>query len=247
MEKRHILCTLTAILCTWAVSSTAGVLMIDFGPVPVDTLSATNSPYHTANTAFTDTTWNQITENDEFTAGGLLYSDGTPATGITVDIGDTPSAPVMDLNLSSPVLSKALGTEANSGVYAGNSVAKDGIFADTRGTRRTGFQVGGLPAGTYDIYLTGRNTNTSGLPVTRFSVGTSGAPGNFKFSQYPTQDISYGESSIESWVPYGQAGANYAKFRVTIKPNECLNVVTVGTTMKEWRGFINSAQIVPVP
>ncbi|MFA6959211.1 MAG: hypothetical protein WC205_00490 [Opitutaceae bacterium] len=50
-----------------------------------------------------------------------------------------------------------------TGVYAGTSASRDDIFTGVNsGTiRAVDLQISGLAAGTYDIYITGRNTNTT--------------------------------------------------------------------------------------
>jgi len=77
--------------CAFAVplSASAQVLMLDFGPTAATGTDRTNSPYHTANGAFTDTTWNTLGTAD--VASGIVWSDNTAATGISINLGATTS------------------------------------------------------------------------------------------------------------------------------------------------------------
>lgn len=216
-----------------------GVLMVDFGSTTVTGADQTNSPYHSVNGAFTETSWNKATAD---LMSGVVWSDGTAATGVTIDVGDTAKFGDTTLGLASAVAANALGRAFNTGIYSGTSVGKDAIFASGKGTRHVGCQVGGLGAGTYDVYLAGRNTNSSQTGEQIFLVGTSSAAGNFDFSGYSSQTLSYsGSTSPTIWN-----GECYVKFTVTLGAGEYLNMASVGKT-GELRGFLNSAQIVAVP
>ncbi|WOO43270.1 PEP-CTERM sorting domain-containing protein [Rubellicoccus peritrichatus] len=239
----------------------AQVLMLNFrntgGP---SSGNLTNSPYNTENPGFADTTWNNVSNSD--VGSGLFWADGTAATGIGFDLG------VANLDVSTVVdLSTAvgsannLGTIVNTGIYAGDSIATGGIFNGSTTDRfELGLQVTGLTAGTYEVYVTGRNTNANNsatLPYTYYaSGGVSGA--NFDFADYDSASVSFSGSTdaTAAWVEAGNADANYGKFIVSISAGEALNIVSngdggqgtggspVGTAN---RGFLNSVQIVAVP
>ncbi|TSJ79763.1 PEP-CTERM sorting domain-containing protein [Rariglobus hedericola] len=227
----------------------AVTLMLDFGLTPViddagPADSRINSPYHTVNGSFTDTAWNQI-QTADIASGNLVRSDNTAATGIALNIGATTTNLSTTLNLAStPSGNSALGGFTNTGVYADTSVGKDGIFTSdgTGGTRAVGFQLSGLAAGTYDIYITARNTSLGGNQTQNLYVGTSAATGNFNFSTYTTKSLTYSSSSVAtgSWTE----DANYVHFSVSISSGEVLNLASYGTAGAEPRGFLNSVQIV---
>lgn len=256
---------LFAALAASALTASAQVLMFDFGPTT--TTATTNSPYHTANNSFTDGSWNQIGTADP---GSLVYSNGATATGISLNLGGSASnATLGTIALATqPSNSSALNsngaTATTAGVYAGTSVGKDGIFhanaalsSPARNVGSVGLQISGLAAGTYDIYLTGRNTN---LTSSSFSGGTfqlitgyagaSGSSGDFAFGSYASGSNTFTSvgGSTAAWV----AGENYIKLTVTLGANEFLNIATSGAgstgggTTIDQRGFLNSLQIVPV-
>ena len=247
--KRMLISIFLLAILPLAPSARGDVIMFDFGPTTASGDSLTNSPYHTVNGSFADTTWNRIQAD---TASGLLWSDGTAATGLSLDLGGSSDATT--LNLSSVPTSSALGTQVNTGVYTNTSVGRDGIFVGTSGqSRQVGLQLGGLAAGQYEIYLTGRNTSTGNSNSPSFRLGTTSASGNFNFTGYAAQSLSYSSGSSAStlgWVEAGGGtgdnGENYVKFSVTLGAGEFLNVVSSGS-FGESRGFLNSMQIVTVP
>lgn len=221
--------------------------MLDFGPTG-QTGATTNSPYHTANGSFTGGTWNTLGVAD--VASGLLYSDNTAAAGVSVNLGISTTSTI---NLATqPSTSNALGTATNTGVYAGNSVGRDGIFSGTSTSNNSvGVQIGGLSAGTYDIYVTARNTNTGQQANNGYSqtvlVG-AGALGNFDFSSYISSTLTYPSNAntalyTEAWV----AGQNYVKLSIVLTAGQYLNLAVDGTNTGgsgDTRGFLNSVQIV---
>lgn len=247
--------TLLPLLATAALTASlhAQVMMLDFGPTVAiddagDANSLTNSPYHAVNTGFTQTTWNQVLTADIGT-GNLKWADGSTATGISLNLGATTTATSTTIGLSNtPSGSNALGSATNTGVYAATSVAKDGIFTGTTtgGLRAVGFQITGLAPGTYDIYITARNTNTSVAHVQNLYAASAASTGDFNFASYQTQQLNYtgGSDGTSAWVAEGAAGENYVKLSVTLTAlNPYLNLASFGGT-GEVRGFLNSVQIV---
>lgn len=238
MIKKFLTTTSLLAVCTLGSTATAQVLMLDFGPTTA--LSPTKSPYHTVNTTFTDTNWNTLSNVDPTSA--LLFSDGTTSTAM-LNLGAT-TAGSTTVNLSTdPSSTSALGASypaGNLSIYANTSVGRDGIF-NTANTA-TGFQVRGLDAGTYDIYVVSRNTSTSSATAytETIRVGTSSTSGNFDFSSYSSKALTYsGVSTSTVW----QEDVHYVKFSFTLASGEYLNVAVSGTG-SETRGFINAVQIV---
>lgn len=228
----------------------ADVIMFDFGPTVATGDDQLNSPYHTINPLFTDTVWNQITAD---TLSGLLWSDGSAALEVSLNLGGSSDATT--LNLGTAPSSSALGTSINSGVYTNTSVGRDGIFVGTSGqSRQVGLQLGGLAAGSYEIFLTGRNTSTSNSNSPTFRIGTTSASGNFNFSGYTSETLTYYPSgtsaSTAGWVEAGGGtgvnGENYVRFQVDLNAGDYLNVVVSGS-FGESRGFLNSMEISTIP
>lgn len=245
MTSKSIIPTVLSVLCLTG-SLTAQVLQLDFGPTVADGDSLTNSPYHTASGSIVDSTWNTVT--DANLTSSLVWSDGTATSGISIDVGgnSTSGSTTIDLAKTGITFSNALGSMTDTGVYAGTSVGKDGIFLATSGARAVGVQVSGLSAGNYDIYITARNTSLSSAHDQNLYVGTASA-GNFNYTDYAatSQQISYNGAAdaTASWVAAGNTGDNYVKFSISITSGQVLNLASIGGT-GEARGFLNSVQIV---
>lgn len=233
--------TSLAALCALASAGSvhAAVLMLDFGPTTVSAASLTNSPYHSVNTSFTGTSWNKVQTVDH---SSVSWSDGSPAAGVSVNVGTGTSS---TLTMSgTPSGNSALGNKGNSGIYAGSSVGTDGIFTGgTSAVSSVGVQIGGLAAGTYTVYIAGRNTNADGNQQ-NFFVGAGTSTTSFDFTGYSTQSLAYASSYVgnsESWIN----GTNYASISITITAeNPYLNVAALGGSSGDKRGFLNSIQIV---
>jgi MYXO-CTERM domain-containing protein len=244
MNKKSFLALATLLLA--APLAQGAVLMLDFGTTVVSGASQTSSPYHTvAGAGFTDPSWNQIQTAD---VTSLVYSDNSAATGLALNLGNTTGANTTLGLGNTPGNSAALGDSVTGGVYGGTSVGTDGIFHGSSGnTRAVGFQLTGLAAGTYEIYVTARNTSTAAANSQTVYVagGTAlAANGTFDFSGYTSQTISYtGSTDVNAnWVETD----NYLKFTLTLTAGQALNLAVIGGS-GENRGFLNSVQIVAVP
>ncbi|HVJ45626.1 MAG TPA: hypothetical protein VM511_04510 [Luteolibacter sp.] len=226
------------IVAVSALSSSGSILMLDFGATDVTLTPAmlTNSPYHTAAGAgFTDTSWNMVQTAD---VSVLKYSDGTAATGVSVNLGVAPNGSTTVNLATQPSTSSTLGTVINTGIYAAGSVGRDGVFGSTAG-HSLGIQVTGLTAGTYDIYVVGRNTNNA--DTTASSYAFAGTAGNFDFSGGTPITISYVFlTEKNAWMN----GVNYSRHTVVVPDGGALNIATTGGAGAETRGFMNSIQIV---
>lgn len=240
----------------------AEVIMFNFsgGSTPSDA-NLTNSPYHSDNPSFTDTTWNNVSNADE-SAGSLSFADGTTASGVALNLG------VADLTISStvdlsdnPSSANNLGTKVSTGIFAGDSVGTGGVYDGSGADRRViGAQITGLPAGTYDVYIQGINTNVAyneagiSLPF-EFAAGAGTAGADFDFTGYNSATVTYETNQVNasSWLEAGNGlASNYGKIRVTLAAGQALNLVSNGdggksNTGDSNRGFLNSAQIVTIP
>lgn len=216
--------------------------MLDFGPT-ASTGSPNNSPYHTAQptASINDSSWNTLGTVDVNT--GLVYADNTSATGVTINSGSSAGATIA-LG-SQPASSSALGGVANSGVYSGNSVGKDGIFGAAG--ERIGLQIGGLAAGSYSIYITARNTSTAdnvaAYTETVYAAASS-VSGDFNYTGFTSSALTFsnptaGSSFTSSWVQ----GQNYVLLNVNLAAGQYLNIAVAGSG-SDTRGFLNSVQIV---
>lgn len=247
MKKSFRFLSLLTALGLSCVASQAQVLMLDFGPTLVSGSDLANSPYNAANPSFTGTTWNQIGTAD---VSSLTFANGSAATGLTLNIGATTSATTFSSTLvltNVPSGNSALGTLTSAGIYAGTSVGTDGIFTSSSGnSRAVGFQLSGLGAGTYDVYVTARNTSSNANYTQTAFVGSSASAGNFALNGagMTSETLTFANASVftSSWIE----DSNYLKFTVTLGAGDVLNLATLGGG-GEVRGFLNSVQIVAVP
>lgn len=265
--KPKFLTPLLAFTLGLTATAQAQVLMLDFGPTA--TGAATNSPYHTVNPSFNQTSWNTINSN-AVAAGGLTYSNGSTATGISLNLGTATgtsnTVPATTLNVLTPSTSfSALGSAVNTGIYANNSVGTDGVLisgGSAGAFASVGLQIGGLAAGKYDIYVTSQNTNSALSYRQNVYAGTSAASGNFTYalsstgtggsavgaaaSGYSLATVAYnGTNSTVAWTEAtsGSLFGNYTKLSVTLSSGNFLNLAVTGQ-FNEDRGFLNSIQIV---
>lgn len=235
-----------AVLTLSGVVSHAQVLMLDFGSTVVTGTSQTNSPYHSVTPGFTGTNWNQVQTSD-VSAGSLVYASGTTATDVSINLGAAGLGSSTISLSTTPSNSGALGSLSNSGVYVDTSVGKDGIWngSSASSQRYVGFQLDGLEAGTYEVYVTSRNTSASVAYSQTVYLGASSTAGNFDATTLSlSETVSYTGASddIGAWADNG----NYLKFTITLGTDQYLNLGVTGST-NEFRGFLNSVQIVAVP
>ena len=145
---------------------------------------------------FTGTIWKKIQTADVFS---LIWSDGTSAPGSSLNLGATTSfnASATGLN-NTPSGRNALGGSSNTGIYAGTSAGKGGIYTGTSGNMRyVELQIGRLSAGTYDVYGTRRNTNTNSTDSQNpFLAGASS-----------TGDIDVGTLEAAQCLNFGVVGS----------------------------------------
>lgn len=217
--------------------------MLDFGPNAATGASLTNSPYHASGGSTANNRWNTLGTADSST---LLYGDNTAATGVTVDLGNSATSAISLAAQPANSANLGGGTLLGGGIYASTSVAKDGIFG-TSTLRYLGVQVGGLPSGTYDIYVMSRNTNTSNAHTQTAFVSTSLTGGDFTAGgQTATQTILTTAAGADGNQSAWEQNANYTRFTVTLAAGEYLNIAVNGGG-SENRGFLNAIQIMEVP
>lgn len=235
---------LTALLMALSLvptAASAAVLMLDFGPTVATGASLSNSPYHTVNSSFTDTSWNTIGLAN--VSSGLVYSNGSAATGVTLTLGSSKGSTLLNFS-QLPGSSSALGATINTGVFADTSVGKDGIFTSApAGNNLVGVKIGGLSAGQYEIYVVGLNTS-NGPGYQSPSVFFAAATGNV--GTFETNGLTPSASTLLASQVNWVEGDNYAKVTITLNAGQSLVLVADGTGSED-RGFLNAMQIVAVP
>lgn len=258
LKKPSFLCLLGAVTVFQGLSSTASAmsLLLDFGSTPgiVADAQAANSPAHaTGAVPATERTWNLVTTAD--ISSGLLFSNNTAATGISLNIAVETAigSNILDFNAANSVNSTSLtGSFATSlgsiyGTATADGPAKDGIFRNNTGNADNaaiGFRLDGLAAGTYTIYYIGRNTNTATVRPQAFYTAVGNSSSTFNFTGLTGTTLS---NSLTSGNDTFIAGDNYNSVTFTIETGQSFFFAAEGTTGTEGRGFLNTIEIVQVP
>lgn len=232
MKKNPLNILALASICSLSAMA-APDLLLDFGPTPNG--NPTLSPAH-QDGGITGTSWN-ILGIDDIAAGGLIFDDGTNASGISLDLGAGNDISAIDFS-EQPTRSSALGGSVG-GLFSGTTPApKDGIFHTTDFVAA---QILGLSTGTYDVYVTGRNTN---IPSDAAQLLLdSGTPGTiFDFGSSITSTFANADPVPSSFV----AGQNYGVLRVSIVSGEAMFIAINGNVGNDARGFFNSIEVVDV-
>jgi hypothetical protein len=218
-------------------------LLLDFGPTSVATLNdQINSPGHAlGGLSALQTNWNTGLIAD--VASGLVYSDGTPAPGVSIDLGRSAAGGVA-INFADNgfISTNALGGSLNAGIYGGSSPVKDGFYGGTSGnTIAVGLRVNGLPAGTYTVFFAARNTSTQFAAPVRVYVTNAPSAATYPFTNSPS--VLQSNSSPAVTTSFG-AGDNCGAMVVTLAAGQSLYVAAAGGGT-EVRGFLNAVEIVP--
>jgi hypothetical protein len=242
---------------TLAAKSRAASLLLDFGPTTATDTDVTLSMGHFAGAVpANETSWNMITGDK---ASGLVFSDGSAADGISVDLGrsgfGTTDAVDFGINVFT---SSALGGQLKNGIYTNTSPLKDGVFASgttTMNTNILGIRVNGLAAGTYTLYISGRNTSTAVSAPARFFCAAGPSASSFSFSTNTTPFVD----ELNSGTPPGGGipsqndvvtgafayGDNCVHLAANVNEGEALFFAVTGIANNEMRGFLNALEIVP--
>lgn len=230
-----------------AICSTARAasLLLDFGPTLATGADALRSPGHaTGVVPGTEIAWNRIVGD----TNTLYYGDGTAAPGVTLNLGrSTAVGPVSDdtINFDDNAFTvNALGTTVNTGIYAGTSPVRDGIFAGPGGFTNwgLGLRIDGLPAGTYRVLVHGRNSNTANPAGLLFYSKAGASSSSYAFSTNDTY-VALANSAPPITAGFVE-GDNYGVMVVTVAAGQSLYIASEGTVAAELRGFFNAISIV---
>jgi len=224
-------------------------ILFDFGPTATTGTDALLSPGHaTGAVPGGEATWNTIGATNPVTT--IVNADGTSATGVAIDLGASATNGTT-INFASAINGGSLTgssptNTADGTIYQGTAPGRDGIFGNGASNTtdvKVGAQITGLAAGTYTVYVTGRNTNNGAASVPEtFYVGVA-APttGTYDF----TADASAAATNpLNAGLVAFEEGVNYASFDVTVADGQALYVVADGTAGAEPRGFLNTIELV---
>lgn len=193
--------------------------------------SGIQSPGHADGTFGASTNWNIITGE---TTSGLVYANGSAATGVSIDVGQS-------LNSTSAIDwddTPALGTDPGAGVFA-TVLGSDNFYVGDN--RKLGARVSGLAPGTYNMYAIGRGVATGQLSFTyNQSIGL-----NLSDLSDPP-DLLGAVSNVNSWIE----GETYLLGQVTTtSTNDFITFITQansGTPFAAMQG-LQIAEVTAVP
>lgn len=184
-------------------------------------------------------TWNQI--NSGFVSS-IVDSSGDTLSGVTVDVGAAlAGATTIDYGVDPRF--HDLGGSFSSGVFAGN--AQSGIFNNvTNGNEKVGVRVSGLAAGTYTVYVTALNTNSTAINnYDIFAGAVDSASGNTDYTGFASARLDFYATDAkptDQWVEH----VNYVAMTVTIGDTQDLVIVSDGVHAGQDRGFLNTIEVV---
>lgn len=237
--KTTIIALISTVTCMASSAMAGSSLLLDFGPTSNG--NPEDSPSYVIG-GLTDNDWNILGTAD--VSSGLRFADSTAATGIALDLGVGNDLSSVDFT-TNPTNSNGLGAAVGGLIYkyANNQnktpAAKDAIYGTTNVVAA---QITGLSAGTYDIYVTARNTNI-GSDASQFAVDTGTAASSFDFSSAALAGMSNADAFPNVWT----AAENYNVIRTTLASGDALFVAVNGAVGNDTRGFMNSIAVVSVP
>ena len=239
--------------------------MLDFGATSVASPFETLSPGHDDGTfSGSDTFWNTITSN---TPPALRYSDDTPASGVTMVLGQEASVGNGIISYSTNIEKTNLaGSGAGSAgqqspygvgsIYEGTAAGRDGFFGGGSSTAGAaiGLRLDGLAAGDYIAYMMGRNTNTnapssSASLATSFHVTTGASSGTFTFGSAPAEiaaNLTYASDGYADEYNSFDEGNNFVAISFNVADGDSV-FIAADSAGTDARGFLNMVQIVAVP
>jgi hypothetical protein len=178
------------------------------------------------------TTWNEITSH--FT--GAVYNENGAVSGVTATVQFAGSAST-DLNTAltnwgTPAMALFNGAATGWGGVYDTALTKDTVYVpDATGRNLAGTRVGGLPAGTYDVFWV-RGTASAAMNV---AIGTNITQLGGNLFATPTFQ---GSATNNAWVlGTSLQGGNYFRKRVTVSgPSDYIAVLTdvVGYTYNDF-------------
>ncbi|HXU77770.1 MAG TPA: immunoglobulin domain-containing protein [Methylomirabilota bacterium] len=238
-SKVAALLTLLGVLLAGSPAQATSILL-DFGSTTVLPADELKSPAHAIGAVpASEITWNKIFID----TNTIYYGDNTLATGVTVDLGRSLlNSDTIDFNDNGFTVS-ALGGSINSGVYTNTSPVKDGIFGGAGGGNNLalGMRVNVLAAGTYTVYVHGRNTSTAAATPERFYAAHGPAATTYSFS---LSDANVLLANSAPAITNGFVeGDNFGTLTLTLAAGESLFLASEGTNVVELRGFFNTVEI----
>jgi hypothetical protein len=244
MKRNQVLpltLTVSLFIAIGITSARATSLLLDFGPTSItNTVDATHSPGHALNVIPSgELTWNTLQAD----TNTLYYGDGTPATGVTLDLGRSGVAnKTIDFN-DNGFNGTLIGTAIKGGIYTNSSPMRDGLFGGGTASSNiaAGLRISGLAAGTYTIYVVGRNSNTGNAAPERFYATNAPSATTYAYS-LSSSNVLLANSAPPITNAIAE-GDNFATLTITLAAGQSLLIGCEGTTATELRGFINCIEV----
>jgi hypothetical protein len=256
MKVRYLI-TLALVTSTCRVDAQTSSLLLAFGQPTIS--NPTSSPFHQTAWTANNKTWNTVANSN--VSSGLLYGNGSAATGVTVSLGAGATYIVNFGTLPSNSGSPGVGAFTQppyQSVFSSGAPATNAIWEGSSPASSTsvGVSVGGLAPGTYNVFVVGANTGNNASPTNPNGVEAE----NFYYSTstgVPTGNVNTGKLKtlypatliLASTFPW-QAGNEYVEMPgIAIIAGQNINIYGTGAgsgTNGESRAFVNSIEIVPV-
>ena len=238
IKLTSLLTILTLLLGVAGARATS--LLLDFGPTTTLAADAARSPGHLLNVIPSgELSWNTLTAD----SSSLVYGDGTAATGVSIELGRSGvSNKVVDFN-DNGFNATLAGTTLKGGIYTNTSAMRDGMFGG--GTLASNIAVGvrisGLAAGTYTIYVVGRNSNTANGVPERFFATNGPSATTYAYS-LASSNVFLANSAppITNTIAEGD---NFGTLTITLAAGQSLFIACEGTSSVELRGFMNCIEV----
>lgn len=177
--------------------------------------------------------WNEVVSVD--IGSGLVYSDGTAATGVTLDVG---KGDTIDWSLD---LKGYGAVDATAPAIYQTLLMSDWNY--TSNGDSLGVRVAGLAAGEYEVYAILREPNTDGWART-YDVGIGLNGSALGDAGMTTSSIAL--DTVPDGTPAWTAGMNYVMTTVTVGSlTDAVTVITDNTNHDY--GTLAGVQIVAIP
>ena len=227
---------MTRLVCFMAVALLAAttsvqadsILQLDFGAAGgLGTYTGNDAPAGIAQTV-----WNGVLTNQTNPTGGLVFADGSAATGVTVETGEGVGA----INWAAPIDRGRNNNASGAGdIY---DTALTGTWFFGVNNENLGVRVSGLAPGEYDVYSINREPVE---PTRTYDVGI-GVANTTDFTGLAVTSLTGQPTNATAFVD----GHNFATERVTVTSTTDYITVIVDPTNERF-GTISGLQIVAVP
>ena len=217
----------TVALLAATTSVQADTIQFDFGaPGGLGTYVGNNAP-----AGIGATVWNGVFTNQTNPTGGLVFADGSAATGVTIETGEGIGA----IDWNAPIDRGRNNNASGSGDIYDTALTGTWFFGVNE---NIGVRVSGLAPGDYDVYSINREPTEPGRT---YDVGI-GVADTTDFTGLAVTSLAGQATNATTFVD----GHNFATERVTVTSTADFITVIVDPTNDRF-ATISGLQIVAVP